>query len=313
MDLRQIAYFVRVAELGSFTRASVALGIAQPALSRQVRLLEVELHQNLLERNGRGVKLTESGQVLLEHGRGILHQVEVAREALSASRGALSGQVSVALPPSLSRLIAVPLSQAFRHHLPQAQVTLTEGFSMAMFEGVRVGNVDMALLYNPPHSPELEAMPLHQEPLVLISAQAPPAKPARQGEPASRRAGKPDLGGLSVKDVAHLPLILPSRPNVFRNLVDAEMMRQALTPHIAMQVDGLNAILNLVRDGVGHAVLPSYTLRQLEGAVAFTARAIHSPSLVCHLNLVWSNRRPHTPTHQRAMALVQAVVQQTLA
>ena len=75
MDLKQLEYFVRVAELGSFTRASSVLDIAQPALSRQVRLLEVELRQNLLLRNGRGVTTTEAGKLLLEHGRGILHQV----------------------------------------------------------------------------------------------------------------------------------------------------------------------------------------------------------------------------------------------
>ena len=79
MDLKQIEYCVRVAELGSFTRAAVVLNIAQPALSRQVRLLEVELRQNLLVRNGRGAIPTEAGKVLLEHGRGILHQVERAR------------------------------------------------------------------------------------------------------------------------------------------------------------------------------------------------------------------------------------------
>ena len=88
MDLKQLAYFVRVAELGSFTRASIALNIAQPALSRQIRLLEVELRQNLLTRNGRGALPTEAGNLLLKHGRGILHQVEVAREELGAVRGA---------------------------------------------------------------------------------------------------------------------------------------------------------------------------------------------------------------------------------
>lgn len=73
MDLKQIEYFVRVAELGGFTRAAAALGIAQPALSRQVRLLEVELRQNLLARDGRGAVPTEAGRLLLAHGRGILH------------------------------------------------------------------------------------------------------------------------------------------------------------------------------------------------------------------------------------------------
>ena len=98
MDLKQIEYFVRVAELGSFTRASVVLNIAQPALSRQVRLLEVELRQNLLVRNGRGATPTEAGKVLLEHGRGILHQVERAREELGRVRGALAGRVAIGLP-----------------------------------------------------------------------------------------------------------------------------------------------------------------------------------------------------------------------
>ena len=69
MDLRQLEYFVRVAELGSFTRASIELGVAQPALSRQVRQLEVELRQSLLSRNGRGAQPTEAGKLLLEHGR----------------------------------------------------------------------------------------------------------------------------------------------------------------------------------------------------------------------------------------------------
>ena len=84
MDLKQLEYFVRVAEMGSFTRAAIALHVAQPALSRQIRLLEVELRQNLLKRNGRGASPTEAGQLLLEHGRGILHQVECARERIGA-------------------------------------------------------------------------------------------------------------------------------------------------------------------------------------------------------------------------------------
>ena len=79
MDLKQLSYFVRVAEMGSFTRASIVLDIAQPALSRQVRLLEVELRQSLLIRNGRGITLTEAGKVLLEHSRGVLHQMERLR------------------------------------------------------------------------------------------------------------------------------------------------------------------------------------------------------------------------------------------
>ena len=126
MDLRQLEYFVRVAELGSFTRAALALDVAQPALSRQVRLLELELRQSLLARHGRGAAPTEAGQVLLEHARGILHQVEHARDELARLRGALVGRVTLGLPPSVARALAVPLVQAFGQQLPEARLSITE-------------------------------------------------------------------------------------------------------------------------------------------------------------------------------------------
>jgi LysR family transcriptional regulator, nitrogen assimilation regulatory protein len=105
MDFKQIEGFVRVAELGSFTRAAQMLNTTQPALSRLIRMLEVDLHQTLLVRNGRGAVPTEAGQVLLAHGRGILHQVQRAREDLGTVRGGLSGRVAIGLPPSLARAL----------------------------------------------------------------------------------------------------------------------------------------------------------------------------------------------------------------
>lgn len=300
MDLKQLEYFVRVAEMGSFTRASIALDVAQPALSRQIRLLEVELRQNLLTRNGRGAVPTEAGKLLLEHGRGILHQVALTREELNTSRGALAGKVSIGLPPSLSKLITVPLVKEFRQHLPHAQLTLTEGFSLAMNEGLRVGNLDMAVLYNPDQSSDLEMTTLHEDELVLIS----PA--GAEGVP--KKANKKTTA-VPLAEVAELPLILPSRPNAFRILIEGEMMTIGKRPHVIFEVDGLNAILTLVKEGMGHAVLPSYTLSNFDNASPFAVKAIHSPTIRSHLMLVWSTRRPTTQTQKKAIdILAQAVL-----
>ena len=156
MDLKQLEYFVRVAELGSFTRASGVLNIAQPALSRQVRLLEVELRQALLQRNGRGVTTTEAGRLLLEHGRGILHQVARAHEDLGRVGGALAGRVAVGLPPSIARMLAVPLTREFRQNLPKATLSITEGLTISMQEWLLTGRLDIALLYNPSATPEID-------------------------------------------------------------------------------------------------------------------------------------------------------------
>ncbi len=299
MDLKQIEYFVRVAEMGSFTRASIALDVAQPALSRQIRLLEVELRQNLLTRNGRGAVPTEAGKLLLEHGRGILHQVALTREELGAARGALAGKVSIGLPPSLSKLITVPLAKAFAAQLPKAQLSLTEGFSVLMHEGLRMGNLDMAVLYNPDQSMDLEMATLHEDTLSLIS----PASLAS----AKARGGKA-LAPMSLAEVAQLPLILPSRPNAFRILIESELMSIGKRPNVILEVDGLNAILNLVKEGMGHAVLPGYTLSNFEDATPFALRGIHSPAIKSQLMLVWSSRRPTTQTQKKAMEVVSAVL-----
>ena len=302
MDLKQLEYFVRVAELGSFTRASIALDIAQPALSRQIRLLEVVLRQNLLTRNGRGATPTDAGKLLLEHGRGILHQVALAREELGTARGTLAGKVSIGLPPSLSKLITVPLTHAFRKELPHAQLTLTEGFSVLMYEGLRVGNLDMAVLYNPDKSPDLEMAMLHEEELVLISPN-PNADNKSAAKSSSKKTAK-----VSLLEVADMQLILPSRPNAFRILIEGEMMGIGRRPSITLEVDGLNAILNLVKEGLGHAVLPRYTLSNFDNVAPFLVRNIHTPRIQSRLELVWSSRRPTTETHKKALALVRAVV-----
>lgn len=300
MDIKQLDYFVRVAELGSFTRAARALNVAQPALSRQVRLLEVELRQNLLTRNGRGAIPTEAGTLLLEHGRGILNQVALAREELGAARSRLGGRVSIGLPPSLSRLITVPLTLAMRESLPQARLTLTEGFSVLMYEGLRVGNLDMAVLYNPDASPDLDSETLHEEELVLISPRSALKKTG------SRRA----KAQIDLLEVAALPLILPSRPNAFRLLIDNEMAGLGQRPHIVMEVDGLNAILSLVKEGMGHAVLPRYTLSNFDNVTPFGVRAIQNPCILSRLELVWSSRRPATATQKKALEVVREVVLQ---
>lgn len=302
MDLKQLEYFVGVAESGSFTRAAISLDIAQPALSRQIRLLEVELRQNLLIRNGRGAVPTEAGKLLLEHGRGILHQVALAREELSAARGALTGRVSIGLPPSLSRLITVPLTHAFRKALPQAQLSLTEGFSVLMYEGLRVGSLDMAVLYNPDSSPGLEMTRLHEEELVLIL-------PRSSLGPANRKK----KSGIGLAEVADLPLILPSRRNAFRVLIESEMMGIGRRPQISLEVDGLNAILNLVEEGLGHGVLPAYTLSNFDNVEPFLVRRIHTPRLMSKLELVWSSRRPTTETQKKALEVVRKAVLSAIA
>ena len=313
MDLKQIEYFVRVAELGSFTRASVVLDIAQPALSRQVRLLEVELRQNLLVRNGRGATPTEAGRLLLEHGRGILHQVERAREELGRVRGALAGRVAIGLPPSIAKVLTVPLTRAFRVKMPDAALAISEGLTVAMRESLTTGLLDIALLYNTTPSPGIETTALLEEDLFLVQR---------------RPAGKTDAEAdaltrvpVSLDELTRFPLVIPTRPNSIRMLVESELAARGKRPQISLEIDGVAAILDLVADGAGCAVLPMnavttsgkaevFHTRPIQGATADAAADAGEPAaggtrLRSKLFMAVSSQRPATLTQQAMAELIR--------
>ncbi len=292
MDLKQLESFVRVAELGSFTRAAVELGLAQPALSRQVRQLEVELHQHLLKRNGRGAVVTEAGQTLLQHARGILHQVERAREELGQVKGSLAGRVAVGMPPSISRSLTVPLVHAFRKVMPGATLSIRESLSAAMQEDLVKGRLDLALLYNPASVSEIQLQPLIRQKLFVIQ----------------RRLAARGLSAISISELADLPLVIPSRPNAIRMLLESELAKLGKVLNVALEIDGVGAILDLVEAGAGSAVLTRDAIENSSLSSAYRLRPIVKPGLEISVMLAQSALRPHSATQQMTAKLIQASV-----
>ncbi|MBB6132350.1 LysR family nitrogen assimilation transcriptional regulator [Massilia aurea] len=297
MDLKQLSYFVRVAEMGSFTRASIVLDIAQPALSRQVRLLEVELRQNLLIRNGRGITLTEAGKVLLEHSRGVLHQMERLREELSRVRGSLAGRVAVGLPPTLGRILAVPLTREFKARMPDATLAIVDGLSKTMQESLLTGQLDIALVYNALPTPGIELRPLLQDELLLV-----------QG----RLDQVVENGPVELADIADYPLIIPGRPNALRMHVETALLNISAQPRIAMEVNSVATILDLVADGVGCAILSPHAVLTAAQPERFTLRRIVNPGLFPLLSLATSADRPATSTQQATLDMLERIAREVL-
>lgn len=301
MDLRQLEYFVRVAELGSFTRAAIELDVAQPALSRQVRLLEVELRQTLLVRNGRGAVPTEAGKTLLDHGRGILHQVQRAKDDLGRLRGGLSGRVAVGLPSSVARVLTVPLTRAFRELMPDARLSISEGLSGALEAGLVSGRLDIAVLYNAQPSRELDLCALLDEDLLLVRARPPGLQE------------DPPPGPVPLQDVAALPLIIPTRPNAIRMHVESAMAAVGCKPQVALEIDGVLAILDLVRDGAGCAILSRNALLHSSRPSGFTAQPVGTPPLRIRLSLATSLQRPATPVQEATLDLIRKTAPKVVA
>jgi len=296
MDLKQIEYFIRVAELGSFTRASIVLDVAQSALSRHVRLLETELRRSLLIRNGRGVTPTEAGKILLEHGRGVLHQIDRLREELARERGGLVGKVALGLPPSLSKVLAVPLMRAFREALPDAVISIGEGLSLGMQEDLVNGRLDVALLYDAAPSPDIELKPIISQALYLVQS----------------RRHAPTVGPISLRELALVPLIIPSRPNVIRMHLETELANLGLRPRIAMEVDAISAILDLIAEGAGNGILPTSTIHAFGRAESFNLRPIVNPRLLTRLSSAVSAHRPATQVQRNLLKLVEEKVRELI-
>jgi LysR family transcriptional regulator, nitrogen assimilation regulatory protein len=302
MDLKQLAYFVHIADLGSFTRAASVLRIAQPALSRQVRALEVELRQPLFERNGRGVTLTAAGRVLLAHGRGILAQVERARQDLEDQRGAASGMLSLGLPPSISRTLTAPLVQAFREQLPRATLSIVEGLSTYALEWLAQGRIDCAVVYNATPAAAFELQPVLQETLHLVS-------------PRGQRAA-PRARGVSLAQVAQQPLVIPSRPHAIRMQLETAMAQAGCKPQVALEVESVPAMLDLVLRHELHAVLPLHAVRghaDPRALLAWPVRLAKGAPLATTLYLATSAQRPRGPLLDQALVLLRAELQRTLA
>ena len=302
MNITQLRYFVRVAEMGSFSKAAIELEITQPALSRHVRLLETDLRVTLLQRTGRGALLTEPGKRLFEHAIGILQLVAHAREDLDTSRDEATGRIVVGLPPSMGRILTLPLVDAFQRDLPKARLAIVEGLSTHTTEWISTGRVDLGLIHNPVANPAIETIHVLDEPLCLVSA----AKGALRGETGREAVALP------FAELAALPLVLPEYSHAIRKLLETQAALTGLKLNIAYEVSSVQSILELVRSGYGHAVLAPTAVAASGQVGAFHVHPLADSVLTSTLCTAVSAHKPATPLVKHAMRLLHELVVSTV-
>lgn len=279
MELKQVLYFVRVAEQRSFSRAAELLDVSQPSLSRQVQALERTLGHHLLLRNGRGVEPTEAGTRFLAHARALLELAERAREDLVGLNDQPTGKVVLGLPPRIALAVTPAVVRLFRERFPQASIAVAEGLSAQMREALLTGRVELALLYDPPPSPQLVYESLYREDLVLVAA------PALDPE-LSARVAVADLGGF--------PLIVPSLPNAIRTLVERVCRKHGVRLNVTTEVDAVHTILELAMQGQGYAILPRSAVTEFEREGRLSSAHVVSPSIRNDLVLATHRSRAGT-------------------
>lgn len=249
LDLMKMRYFARIAELGSFTRASTELGVAQPALSLHVRALEEHLGLQLLNRTSRGVVVTEAGQTLLSHAQAILRAVEQAEVATREQAKYPTGDVSLGVLSSLSPTLCVPVLEECDRRFPKIRLTVSEGDSQALRSAIDSRVHDLAVNLIDVAKPA--SVPLFDERLYAVG---PP------GEFSGRQAD------LSLDAALGLPLILPTRRHGIRILLERQALILGKDLNIVRVIEGVASTKAAIRAGLGLTILGRcavYTDQQL--------------------------------------------------
>ncbi|MDO5948164.1 MULTISPECIES: LysR substrate-binding domain-containing protein [Burkholderia cepacia complex] len=240
MDLRQLRYFVKVVESGNVTRASAALHIAQPAVSQQIRNLENELGMLLLERSAQGVSPTAAGRTLHRHAIELLRQADRTRELLLQDAEMPQGKVSVGLPSSTSRVLAIPLARTIRARYPGITIELLEVPTADLYDLVVSGRVDLAVAADIVETPGMRVQRLLSEVLYLIAW------------PEFTLTHEP----VKLADLARMPMVLPSAPNTIRSRVEWALQESGLSCEILFEASSTALLFAAVIARLGVTILP---------------------------------------------------------
>lgn len=285
LDLRPVYFFTKVAEVGSFSRAAPLLGVGQPVLSKEIRRLEELYGATLLYRNGRGVSLTNAGQLFLSAAEEIIGGVARARRSLLSVAERPGGPVSIGMPAMLGSDVLLGAVRSFHDATPDASITIREGFCSETMRWLADGEIDLAILYDPPKSNTLLADLLGRDELMLVS------RPDNAGDAMSDSS-------VALREVLRGPLLLPPEPHRIRLHLSSLARKMGCSLNVPLEIAGAASMLDLVRAGLGVTVLPYGLVQNAHGQGMVRCRPIAEPDVHPGVYLAYSPVRPATPAVQ---------------
>lgn len=292
MNLVQLRYFVAVARSKSLSRAAAELHVSQPAITRQLKLLEAELEAVLLSRQHRGVELTDAGRLFFERAAFQIQSFDQLLLEFKDLSFAPSGRIRIGCPPSLTRqIIAGPL-QAFLTRYPKVTVEVRESISDALASAVIADQLDIAVVSTIATQPHLSRELLFEEPIWLFG-------------PANERPRK-----VMLRDLARHALLMTRRNNAVRDMIEREMLDLSLRPNIVVETDSSQLIELLVKRGLGYAAAPYFTFREEVKLKKLSGAPIER--LTIDRWLIRRKDRPVTGAVQEFLKLLRAAIAQTL-
>jgi len=277
MDLKQIHYFIALFEDGSVTRAAMRLNIVQPALSMQISKLEAELHQPLFERGPHGMTPTEAARLMYRLYVPIIRDIEHAREQLSRSDVIVTGRVALGMVSSEAQSVLPESLATFDPLFPEVEVSVADGFSAQLIDAVEAGRLDAAVINKPRGRLSLDTRSLLDEEMVLVT---------------SVIHGRPMREAIDLADLGDLELVLPTRRNGLRGVLDAALLNADIVIKPKFEIDLLNTIVQFVEQSNVATILPRVVVQRKVDEGLLRAYRIASPGIVRHIVCVSHPKRP---------------------
>lgn len=277
MEISQLRTIIHVSELGSLSKASDRLNIAQPALSRQVRMLEEELGVRLFDRHGRGMVVTEAGQDVIRHAHRVLGELEEIRGCVSDDNAPLRGHVSIGMPPTVADILTEPLVKVFSEKHPEATLRIVSAYSAYLLDWLHRGDVDVAILFEAKSARSLRSTHLLEEMLHLIgpaSANLSPLQPVRFADLADQR------------------MLLPSGGHELRKILEDSSRDAGFELQVSVEADSYSTLKDLVKSGYGMTILPIAPIHQDLQSGALSHAPLINPSPVRRLMISYPADRP---------------------
>src|SRR5437764_1072351 len=242
MDIRQLRTFATLAETGSLGKTADRLRVAQPALSRQIRLLEEDIGLPLFNRHSRGMQITEAGKELLVRVSGLIRQLDQALKEVRELKTAVSGAVAIGLIPSVSSILGGRLGQRVATELPGVSLRLVDGYARHLMEWLHDGELDAIVTYGPGANIHCQTFELLVEEMLLVG---------------SSTSGLAAQSPIPFDAVANYPLVLPSRPNGLRAIADEAAAKAGITLNVRLEADTYSVLKEFAVSGSGFTILPA--------------------------------------------------------
>ena len=304
MNLRQLSYFIAVAEHRSMAKAAQALYISQPSISTQIKLLEDELEVQLFERRQEGTILTQEGKEFLGYARVALDTLDAAKASLRTHQADEVGTVTVGIPGSLSPVLSLSLMAAVREQCPNIRLKVVSGLSGHLARWILDNTLDFGLLYSPSTIAGLNLELLVTEQLFLVAQ--------RQNNDALVELCKE--GSIAMTDLQHIPLVMPSPEHGLRALVDQVASSANVSLHIRTELDAHELLLEWVFRTNEATILSLAALRNLRipHDELITAHIVN-PCIERRVCLAYASDRPLTRTARRVETILREQLQHELA